>query len=249
MTITDRRGAVVSAAGAASALSVNAGLAFKTAVKCATTEPIVLSGLQTIDGVQTAAGDRVLVKDQADGTENLIYNVSADAWSRAKDTDSSPEMTAGVQVLVLNGTVNRWKTFVCTTEPPITVGTTAITWTALPVPNAAIPIIIDGGGTTIVTGDRVFVEVPFDCVIQRWTIVSSAPGSIQIDVLRETYAAFPGGVSICGASLPAISGGVKNQSDDLTGWTTSLLKGDILTGRVMSVSAIALCTLSLLVAR
>ncbi|WP_177342488.1 phage tail protein, partial [Pseudomonas sp. NBRC 111143] len=45
----------------------------KQSVRVATTVAIELIGLQQIDGVQLAAGDRVLVKDQTDATKNWIY--------------------------------------------------------------------------------------------------------------------------------------------------------------------------------
>lgn len=47
---------------------------------------ITLSGLQTIDGVALAAGDRVLIKNQSSGVQNGIYVVSAGSWSRSTDT-------------------------------------------------------------------------------------------------------------------------------------------------------------------
>ena len=45
----------------------------KRSVRCATTGAIALSGLQTIDGVALAVGDRVLVKNQATASQNWIY--------------------------------------------------------------------------------------------------------------------------------------------------------------------------------
>lgn len=53
-----------------------------TFVKLATLTNITLSGLQTIDGVALVAGDRVLVKDQTDKTQNGIWFASATAWTR-----------------------------------------------------------------------------------------------------------------------------------------------------------------------
>ena len=55
---------------------LTAAVAIKAPVKAATTANITLSGLQTIDGVSCAAGDRVLVKNQATPSENGIYVVS-----------------------------------------------------------------------------------------------------------------------------------------------------------------------------
>lgn len=54
---------------------VTASLASKAPVRAATTANITLSGAQTIDAVAVVADDRVLVKNQTDGTENGIYCV------------------------------------------------------------------------------------------------------------------------------------------------------------------------------
>ncbi len=51
----------------------------------ATTTNITLSGTQTINSVSVGVDDRVLVKDQTDGTENGIYVASAGAWAYAAD--------------------------------------------------------------------------------------------------------------------------------------------------------------------
>ncbi|TIU14479.1 MAG: hypothetical protein E5W40_06465 [Mesorhizobium sp.] len=57
-------------------------------VRLATTVNVILYGLQTIDDVPAAVGDRVLVKDQADPTQNGIYTVSEGGWFRAAGTSS-----------------------------------------------------------------------------------------------------------------------------------------------------------------
>jgi hypothetical protein len=59
-------------------------------VRAATTGThIALSGLQTIDGVALAAGDRVLVKDQTSASQNGIYVAAAGAWARSTDANAS----------------------------------------------------------------------------------------------------------------------------------------------------------------
>ncbi len=91
------------------------GLQVKAAVAVATTDPITLAGLQTVDGVALGVGDRVLVKNQADSKANGIYVAQAGAWERATDADNSPgaEFTAGLFVFVEEGTVNAQGGFVC----------------------------------------------------------------------------------------------------------------------------------------
>ena len=63
------------------------------------------SGLQTIDGVALAEGDRVLVKDQAHQQYNGIYVAFAGTWVRAKDA-LTPEQLVNASVSVQSGTIN-----------------------------------------------------------------------------------------------------------------------------------------------
>jgi len=109
--------------------SIATGLTVKQSVVAATTANITLSGSQTIDGVTVNPGDRVLVKDQSTGADNGIYVVASGAWSRAADADTSPEVTAGMFMFVQQGSINGDASFVLTTPNPITLGTTALTFT------------------------------------------------------------------------------------------------------------------------
>jgi hypothetical protein len=106
------------------------GLDVKDSVRAATTANITLSGTQTVDGVSLVAGDRVLVKDQGSASANGIYVVvSGGAWTRATDADTSAEVTAGMFTFVEEGTANADSGWVLTTDNPITLGTTGLTFT------------------------------------------------------------------------------------------------------------------------
>lgn len=98
----------------------------KESVLVATTANIVLSGLQTIDGVVLTAGARVLVKDQATAKDNGIYVAAAGAWSRAADADSNTDVTPGMTVPVEQGDTLADTIWELTTNAPINVGTTAL---------------------------------------------------------------------------------------------------------------------------
>lgn len=104
---------------------------WKTSVRAATTANITLSGAQTIDGVSVIAGDRVLVKDQTTGADNGIYVAAAGAWSRAADASVSAEVLPGTAAFVSEGTTNGNKVFTLTTDAPITLGTTSLTFSNL----------------------------------------------------------------------------------------------------------------------
>lgn len=108
------------------------GMDWKGSVRVATTGDITLSGTQSIDGVAVVAGNRVLVKNQSSGTSNGIYVVAAGAWARAGDADSSADVNAGMVVPVEEGTENGDRAFILTTNDPITLGTTPLTFTQLP---------------------------------------------------------------------------------------------------------------------
>ena len=106
--------------------TVAQGLGPKQACKCATLTNITLSGLQTIDGYTTLAGDRVLVKNQGSTQYNGIYNASASTWTRATDMDVWTEVP-GAYTVVLNGSQAN-TAWVSTSADTGTINVTPITW-------------------------------------------------------------------------------------------------------------------------
>ena len=104
------------------------GLDVKASVRAATTANITLSGTQTVDGVALIAGDRVLVKDQSTASANGIYVVAAGSWSRSTDADTDAEVTSGMFTFVEEGTVNADSGWVLSTNNPIVVGSTSLTF-------------------------------------------------------------------------------------------------------------------------
>lgn len=92
---------------------------------------ITLSGTYTLDGFSLSVGDRVLAKDQTTASENGIYIAAAGAWTRATDMDSSAKILAGLQVGVLNGTVNGGTYWRMTTTGTPTLGVTSLAFTAI----------------------------------------------------------------------------------------------------------------------
>ncbi|HZY07705.1 MAG TPA: hypothetical protein VFE69_08170, partial [Ilumatobacteraceae bacterium] len=107
--------------------NISAGLSWKEAVRIATTANVTQSGLTAIDGVTPAANDRVLCKDQTTGSQNGIWLAQSGAWTRALDFDAAGE-AEGAAAFVMEGTVNADTAWVCTTNAPITIGTTALVW-------------------------------------------------------------------------------------------------------------------------
>jgi len=107
--------------------SVASGLDVKDSVVVVATSNLTLSGEQTIDGVLTST-DRILVTGQTTPAENGIYVTAAGAWSRATDADADAEVTAGLFVWVTEGTTYADTGWVLTTNDPITVDTTALSF-------------------------------------------------------------------------------------------------------------------------
>ncbi len=99
---------------------------WKQSVLSATTDNVVLSGNQTIDGVSLSDNDRVLVKDQADATENGIYIVATGVWVRASDNDTGIEI-AHSMVFCERGSLNKGTQWHCT-DSAVTLGSTNITF-------------------------------------------------------------------------------------------------------------------------
>lgn len=117
--------------------AASAGLVVKTPARAATVGAnITLSGgaPNTLDGVTLALNDRVLVKDQSDGTQNGIYYVSTlgtgsnGTWDRTTDADTGAELVTGSYVFITGGTVNANAAYTMVTPGTITIGSSIITW-------------------------------------------------------------------------------------------------------------------------
>ena len=105
------------------------GTDWKNSVRVASTANVAtLSGLLTIDGVTLVAGDRVLLKDQTTASANGIYVAASGAWTRSTDADANAEVTAGLSVMVTEGTTNADTQWRLTTNDAIVVDTTALTF-------------------------------------------------------------------------------------------------------------------------
>ena len=109
-----------------------AGLRTRIIAECATTANVNLTnGLEagdSIDGVTLVAGDRVLVKDQTDATENGLYlAVSSGAASRDPEHDTIAELS-GQMIVVNQGSTNDNKIFLCTTDSDAVIGSSNITY-------------------------------------------------------------------------------------------------------------------------
>lgn len=129
------------------------GLVWKISAKASTTGNITLSGEQTIDGIPLVAGDRALVKDQTLAENNGVYVVASGSWVRASDCDSEAELLQ-MAIFVNQGTVNADTGWVLTTDSPIVVGTTDLTYSQF----SGLGSIIAGTGLTK-TGNQIDLDI------------------------------------------------------------------------------------------
>lgn len=116
---------------------------------------------------------------------------------------------------------------------------------------AALPFIIDGGGSVITTGIKGDLEIPFGCTINRVTVLGDQSGSIVIDVWKDTYANYPPTVAdtITASAKPTLSTATKSQDATLTGWTTAISAGDTLRFNVDSITTLTRVLISLKVTK
>ena len=108
--------------------AARSGLDVKASVRVATTANINPATTLTIDGVELAVGDRVLVKNQDNAISNGIYVVANGSWARAEDADTSAEVTTGMFTFVSEGTTHADSGWVLSTNDTITLGTTELTF-------------------------------------------------------------------------------------------------------------------------
>ena len=98
-----------------------------------------IGGLLVVDGVQLVAGDRVLCKDETNALNNGIYAASTGPWVRTSDAAGNQQFFSGMLVPVGLGTINKGAVYMCTTtDDPVVVGTSLITFAALLVGNNVI---------------------------------------------------------------------------------------------------------------
>jgi len=99
------------------------GRTVKDVVRLATTSNIVLTGNQLIDGVLTATGNRILVKNQTLSQNNGIYLANSSAWTRTLD-----DINAGILIPISEGGTNASNSWELTTLDPISLDTTPLTF-------------------------------------------------------------------------------------------------------------------------
>ena len=155
--------------------AIKQNLDIKDSVHLASTSNVSLtggaSGLEagdSIDGVALVAGDRVLLKNQTDASENGIYVAVSSGGNPARSTDanSNDKVNAGMFVFVEEGTVNADNGFVLTTNGAITLDNTSLTYTQFSGAGQIVAgdALSKSANTLNVNDDNVTIEVSSDAL-------------------------------------------------------------------------------------
>lgn len=195
--------------------STAAGLSWKAPVAVATTVNITLSGLQTIDGYTTLAGDRVLVKNQSTAANNGIYIAASGVWSRSSDADTWNELISAI-CFIEYGSTQINSAWYCSAQPGGTLGVTAVNWSNFSVAAvytagtgltlAAYQFSITNTGVTANTYGSASA-VPVIAVNAQGQITSATTTTIAI---TNTQVSGLGTMSTQNANAVAITGGTIN---------------------------------------
>lgn len=159
-------------------VATSSGGVFK--VRAASTANVTLAtdveNGDTLDGVTLATGDRILLKDQTASEENGVYVVAASgAPTRAEDADESDELV-NYACFVAEGTANADKFFQCTTNAPITVDTTALTWAEVTGGGGGDVAVEDDGTEIVAAASRL------NYTGAGVTVTDSGSGEVEINI-------------------------------------------------------------------
>jgi hypothetical protein len=173
-----------------------AGIDAKASVRVVAASNIALSGVQTIDSIALAAGDRVLVRGQSTPSQNGVYIVASGAWTRATDADEASELTPGAFWFVEEGGTlgkTQWR---IENTGTITPGTTSITinqfgaqiqytgTNGISLSGTIFSVVVKPGGGLGVDATGVFADFT---IMARWSTFTIGDGSATTFTLTHNY--------------------------------------------------------------
>ena len=206
--------------------SVAQGLDVKDSVRAASTADVNTSSApSSIDGVSLANGDRILLKDQATPSQNGIYVFSSAgaALTRAVDMDAEGEFV-GAFFFVEEGTANSDQGFVCTTDGPVNVGSTNITFSQFTGTGQISPGagLSKSANTINVNVDNTFIEIDGnDALTIKGTattgevLQSDGSGGVTYGTVNLASTNAVSGI------LPLANGGLGTEASTTSGKTTA----------------------------
>lgn len=210
------------------------GLDIKESVKVATTSNINFNGapVGVIDGVTLAfpSTTRVLVKNQTNPAENgiyeYVYSEAANTWTR---TDDALELTPGTFVFVEEGSTHADSGFVISTDGPITVGTTGITWTQFSgtgqitagdgLSKSGSTLSVNVGDGLAIVGDNVVISNTYAGQTSIDTVGTITTGTWEGSVIETAYGGTGADLSTAtqGDYVTVGAGGVLTTSSTVAG--------------------------------
>ena len=179
------------------------GLKTRIICRVATTANITtatdLQAGDTIDGVTLAEGNRVLVKNQSNATQNGIYLTAASGQNAARDPefDTVAEL-AGQMVITQEGSAGADKFFLCTTDNSGSIGSVNITFTVVQPSNVG-DVTLNGTQTltnktltapkitSIVTTSNADIDLAPNGTGHVTVKGNTNPGSIQFNCEQNTH--------------------------------------------------------------
>jgi len=196
-------------------------LDYKQSTRVVTTTNITLTGgaPNSVDGVNLSLNDRILVTGQTTGSQNGLYLVTTlgsganGTWARTSDGNENGEIEAGMIVMVTEGTIyadTQWKLI---TDDPITIGTTALTFTQNYMANS-----ISGGTSNVVVNSNANVTISSAGTANVLTV--SSAGTVTSGTASVTG-------NVTGGNI--LTGGLISATGNITG-------GNIRTAGVVSAT-------------
>ena len=198
---------------------------YKQSVRVVSVSNVTLAGgaPNSVDGVNLVVNDRILVSGQTTGSQNGLYYVttvgagSNGTWARSTDGDTTGEIEAGMIIMVTEGTTyadTQWK---LTTDDPITIGTTALTFVQNYSANS-----ISAGTSNVAVGSSANVTI-------------SSAGTANVFTVSSTGTVVSGTESVTGNITGGNirTAGLVSATGSITG---ASVVGGVITGTSTSVS-------------
>ena len=149
--------------------TINPKLSCKAATNASGTLSSDFEAGNAIDGITLSAGDRILIKDQGDGSENGIYVVNTTGVpTRSTDMDSNESCRPNSFVFIEEGSTNADKMFQLTTNSDIVLDTTSLTFAEYGGGGGGSGDIEGVTACNRINGRWIFGHINIKCDRRRW---------------------------------------------------------------------------------